>query len=459
MTSRDAKKLLGILRLAVAIALLQANFAWAQFTQQPVQAIDTRVTGRYDANPDGTGAVQPGLAIGSQVTEQYLANPDAVGTPRTGQDLVGEENGRDSSPLRGITVRVSGGLGYDDNVFRTESNTSSDYFWLIQPSVYLSGGFGKHGFGLGYEGAWSRYSEYGNLDYDDHRLFADADLDLSRKLDLTLLGELSYGHDPRGGVGTCIVCPTDLDTWRAYRVGGELIIGRRIARAQITPGIEFSGIRYTNNGQSSRDFDRQAYGLRGRLGITPRLSVVAQGGYAIINHLDPGNDLDRTETVLLGGIEWEATAKTSGEILIGSLYQDFDDPARGSSTNFNWLARVHWSPKPYSKVTVYTSRQYQEDASGGVGYFLANTFGASWRHGFTERLAMDTNVDYTIADYETGREDKYLAFQIGFTHRLISWLDFGAHYRYSNRRSNIPGINYDDNTVLLNLTVGIGYGL
>ena len=347
----------------------------------------------------------------------------------------------------------------DDNVFRTENNTSSDFFWSVRPAVYFNAGLGKHGFLLGYEGSLHRYFEFSNENYDNHRVFADAALDLTRKLDLNLDGEVLVGHDPRGGIGTCLVCSTTPDTWWAYGAGADLVVGRTISRAQIIPMIEFSGIRYTNNGQSFRDFDRQDYRLRGRWRITPRLSAIAEGRYATVDHLDPTNNLDRSETGVLGGVAWEATAKTSGEILIGTLTRDFDNPAEGSSTDFNWDARVHWAPKPYSKVTLFTRRRSQEDAAGGVGHFLADTFGGRWQHAFTERMVMNTDINYTIATYSTGRKDNYLGFQIGVTHKLTRWLDVEAQYRYLTRSSNIPGISYDDNMVLISLTVGFAHGL
>ena len=162
---------------------------------------------------------------------------------------------------------------------------------------------------------------------------------------------------------------------------------------------------------------------------------------------------------MLAGVEWEATAKTSGEILIGGLIQEFNDPAEGSSNHYNWDARVHWAPRPYSKLTAFTNRTAREDAAGGIGHFLADSFGVTWRHGFSERLVMNTGLDYTLARYSTGRRDNYLGFQVGVTHKLTHWLDAGAQYRFLNRDSNIPGIAYSDNMVWANLRVSFTYGL
>lgn len=429
MLAECARKSLVGARPAVAVVLLCVNLAWAQ----SVQRVDTQITEPYDANSTAVGAVETG-------TLAYDA-------------------GRESAPLRGITLRLLGEIAYDDNVFRTESNTMDDFFWRLQPSVVFDGDVGRHRYRLGYDGDYAKYFDFSSEDYDDHRVFGDISLDITRKIDLDLAGEMFWGHDPRGAIGTCIVCSATPDTWRFYSAGAELVVGRAISRAQLIPSIEFSGIRYTNNGQSDRDYDRQDYRLRGRWRFSPRFSVIGDGGYAIVDHVEPSNGLDRTEVDLLGGIGWEATAKTSGEVLIGMLFQDFDNPAQGSSTNFNWDARVFWEPKTYSKVTLFTSRRSEEDAAGGVGHFLADTFGAGWRHSFSRSLLLQTGIDYTIAKYSTGRRDDYVAFDIGVTQEITRWLDAGARYRYLNRRSNVAGIDYDDNVLFLNLTAHLQHAL
>ena len=144
--------------------------------------------------------------------------------------------------------------------------------------------------------------------------------------------------------------------------------------------------------------------------------------------------------------------------MFGILNQDFKDPALASSTNPSWDIRIHWSPKPYSKVTLYTQRNALENA-GGVGNFLADTYGAEWAHAFTERLDLNTGIDYTVADFDSPRVDKYLAFNLALTHDLTRWLDVGLTYQYLNRRSNIPGIDYDDNAIWAQLTFALSRSL
>ncbi len=435
--AKDADGLLDFTRPAVAIALLWAGFAWAQVEQQASQPV-----------PDIR------LELGDR--------PAHYSSGVTMQEPATSPQGATSSPESGLpkalSLRLATGVGYDANVFRTEQSTSSDFFWNVRPAILLNGRAGKHNLGFGYEGDYRTYIEFDTEDFFDHRVFANADLDLTRKVNVNLGGQVWWGHDPRGSPGARIVNPDDLDTWREHRVKAALVYGREITRAQIIPWVEFSGIRYLNNNQSVRDFDRQDYRVRGRWRFTPRFYGLAEGGFARVNHLDSSNDLDRNETGVLVGFGWQATAKTSGEVLVGLLNRDFDDPARGSTQDLDWDARIHWSPKPYSKVTAFTRRTSREDASGGVGTFLANTFGVRWRHAFTQRLELDTNLEFTNSDYDSPRSDNYWRWDIGVTHGLTRWLDIGASYQFLGRRSNIPGLDYKDHMFLVELSAGTNFG-
>jgi hypothetical protein len=425
--AKDAEEPLDLIRPAVAIALLWGTVTWAQVAEpplEPVEAIRYEQSGGLASEATGTGAGET----------EALAEP------------------------RAVSLRLAVGAGYDANVFRTEQDTDSDFFWEVRPLVLFNGWAGKHQLGLGYEGAFRKYIDFDTEDFFDHRIFANANLDLTRKLDANLRGQVWWGHDARGSPGARIVNPSDLDTWREHRVRAELVYGREITRAQIIPWVELSGIRYLNNNQSVRDFDRQDFRARGRWRFNPRFYGLVEGGVARIDHLDPSNDLDRQEFELLVGFGWQVTAKTSGEVLVGLLDRDFDSPSRGNTGDYNWDARIHWWPRPYSKVTAFTRRTSREDASGGLGTFLADNFGVLWRHAFTQRLELNANAEYTAARYDSPRRDDFWLLELGVTHGLTRWLDLGARYEYLGRRSNISGLDYDDHMFVVELKTGTDFG-
>lgn len=421
-TASAAAEALGMPRLAVAFALPWAAVAWAQMALQPVQP------------------VQPASGIRLQLSEEPR-RPAADGIVKR------EERG----PLRGVALRLAVGVGHDDNVFRTANDTRSDFFWSVRPEASVSGLVGKHDWRLGYEGDYAAYFGLDTEDFYDHRLFGDGRLDLTRKVDLELGGQMWWGHDDRGALGARVVGSRSLDRWREHRFKAELVVGRSVTRAQIIPSVELSGIRYLNNDQSARDFDRQDVRLLGRWRFTPRLYAVADAGFASVDHLDPTNDLDRGEYDFLAGVGWAATAKTSGEIKLGILERDFDDPGRGEATDATYEGRLDWDPKPFSRFSFYARRDSLEDASGGLGTILADTVGARWRHAFTERLDLDAGVELTRADYETQREDDLLLFEVGLFYGLRRWLRVGGSYEYRMRDSSVPGFDFDDQRFLLEL--------
>ena len=431
--ANDAGESLDRIRPAVALLLLAAALPCAHAQQQPLQPVENIRLEQIDR------------------PAHYSSN---ISIP----DATAATDAAAPSPLPDVLqLRLATGFGYDDNVFRTESDTRSDYFWNVRPAIVLDGWAGKHNLSIGYSGDYRTYSNYSTEDFYDHRIFANANLDLTRKVDLKLGAQVWWGHDPRGAPESRIVNPGDLDTWRDSRVKAELIYGREITRAQIIPSVEFTQQRYLNNNQSDRDYDRQDYGLRGRWRFTPRLYGVVEGGIAHIDYLDPGNSLDRDEYWILGGVGWQATAKTSGEILIGALNQDFDDPAFGDSTNLDWNGRVYWTPKPYSKVTAFARRTSVDAPSPGGGNYLADTFGVGWRHAFTEQLELDLGLEHTLADYDTGRKDKYWRLDLTLRQSITNWMDVTATYQFLTRDSNVPGLDYDDNMVILELELGTDY--
>jgi hypothetical protein len=148
MTAMYANDVLAIVRPAVAIALLWANVAWAQSQQQPVQGVRTNVTEQSESNPN---TINTRESTRSEPAAEFEDKPGAV---------------------RGMTLRLSTGVGYDANVFRTEGNTRDDFFWSLRPAASLNGGFSKHSYRLGYEGDYARYFDFSTEDFYDHRFLA-----------------------------------------------------------------------------------------------------------------------------------------------------------------------------------------------------------------------------------------------------------------------------------------------
>ena len=97
-------------------------------------------------------------------------------------------------------------------------------------------------------------------------------------------------------------------------------------------------------------------------------------------NLDPTSTLDCREYQALAGVAWGATAKTTGEGLVGIRRLDFNTPGRPSVHGFTWDARLTWAPRTYSQLTAYSSRSVSQDG------FSAGNVGSSTSHAPSSRL-------------------------------------------------------------------------
>lgn len=364
--------------------------------------------------------------------------------------------------LRGLSLSLTSGIRFDDNALRSNTGERRDTVVVLQPRVWLDGSIGRHAVRLGYEGDLQNYQRIGSESRFDHELLASADLDLERRLKARLESGLAFGSDTRGELESRPVVSGEPDRWREHRVGGELVLGRRIARGQIGLGYDVRGLRYLNNAQQARDFDERALTLTGRYNLGPRFSLVSELSGAWIDYLDPLSPLDSREYVALAGVAWEATAKTRGEIKVGRRYRDFHTPGVAGVSGFTWDARLVWSPRSYSQVTAYTTRDVTESgftgAGGGSATATSDTLGLRWRHGFTERLRLEAGAERTLARFTGAGEDEFLSLDAGLRYRMNRWIDLFARWDYDSRSSTSPGGDFEAGSVFVGFDARLDRG-
>ena len=364
---------------------------------------------------------------------------------------------RNRGRLREFRLRLTFKSEFDNNIRRTNTGQLRDTLLILKPQALLQTSFGKHKFILGAEGTLARYEQFGSEDYRDFKLNGEGTLDLSRRFNIKPKASVTWGHDPRGSTLGRLVGSNEPDLWRRHDLDVDLVFGRSISRAQLTWSIGLNGTRYLNNNQSIRDIDTAKTRLKGRWRFGHRLSVVGELGRQDTKHVDPTSTLDDETTDFLIGIAWEATAKTTGEVKFGKIYKAFVDPSQTDFSGNSWDARVNWEPKPYSKFTGYSSRSVQESAQPGGGSTTSDLFGLRWQHGFTERLSLKAGSELTTSAFGGGRDDDEINLDVGLAYQLTRWLQVEGGYSQSERKSTIPGVGYDAQVWMLNLTTDFAH--
>jgi len=356
---------------------------------------------------------------------------------------VGGSAGRPTSP--GTTLKLSLDLEYryNNNIFVTQTSRQSDFIRSAIPQVSWSTPWGKHRLGLDYGGIWTRHERFSTEDIPHHDFGANVELDLHRKFDVELDAGLELGADSRESLTARNTATGSPDRWRAHRIGASFRLGRRIAAAQLQLDLDHGGTRYLNNGQEARDIDVQSYSLEGLWNLRPRLSLVSTASVSFNDYQEPAVPLDSREFEVLFGASWEATAKTNGRILVGHLWKDFDDPSQGDFSGRSWRGEVEWSPRSFSRLKAYTSRDATESAFDGVGTSIVDSFGLAWRHGLTQRFIINAGVDYSTSDSGNGVQDNELTVGFGFDYVLTRRLGLSMGYSSIGHSSNAADTRFN----------------
>ena len=159
------------------------------------------------------------------------------------------------------------------------------------------------------------------------------------------------GVEPRGGTAGRLSQSTAPDAFRSSATGLTLTLGRRIAKAQIEAKFDHSATRYTNNAQQGRNLDTHRFELRGYYNFGPKLSAFVEVGRHFLDYRDPGSTLGGDRIFGFGGLRWQATAKTSGELKIGREKRAFDEQL-DSAFGYTWDLDLEWVPRTNSSVRV-----------------------------------------------------------------------------------------------------------
>jgi len=360
--------------------------------------------------------------------------------------------------VKGFVLRLATSTGYDDNVRRTPRDPAAAFFSQVRPAAYLNGAVGKHRIRLGYEGNVAFYAGLGTENFDDHLLLAEMKLDLRRKLKATAAANLQFGHDARAGTDVRVAQSKTPDQWTQRRISAELLLGRRVAKTELALRAEYSELRFTNNGQSSRNRDELGVRVTSYWNLGPKLSLVVQPKVAYINFIDPASGLDSRELNLLAGIRWKATVKTTGEVKVGYQTKDFYSASEENFSGLAWQGMISWKPKSFTTVRLRTARETQESAEPGAN--LVNSHAdLEWRHGFTRRLEARSGMTFDRSAFSDGREDNSVGFRANLDYALFRWLGIGAGYAYTRRGSTAPGADFSDNVFLVRLVGAIDRNL
>lgn len=355
-------------------------------------------------------------------------------------------------PTAGLT------LAYDDNVLLTSDNEVDSFLTLFSPGVRIESGSETNLVSATYTIDTAKYDSSSLDNYTDQRLALAWEWNPFVRHALSLDATWARGHDARGTAGRegdLALLPFEPDEYDQDGVGGRYRFGAPGARGRLELEARLTDIEYRNNRQLTvfRDRNDQLLAAGFYWRVAPKTSALVRIDQVQVDY--DVTTLDSTEHHYYVGVEFDATARTSGTAMIGRVDKDFDDPARLDFSGTSWRVGLKYKLRSYSILELTTGRD--TDETNGFGDFILRrdtTFG--WVHQWSDRFSSQVDVGVARDDHRPSlRTDDTLFYGVSGQYKMARWLQFGAGYRATQRDSDISELNYDRNQLMLSIEASL----
>jgi len=318
----------------------------------------------------------------------------------------------------------------------------------------LQNGVSTYSFDL--KAADYRYFSSHDDDYTDLIWNIDIYQEFNVRNSLNLFAEFYDGHEERGtglseGIGQLIDEPLELERTIG---GGDYTFGSRASRGRLKLAAKGVNHEYQNFREETRYNDRDRYEYAGTFfwKVGARTDALAEvryidNEYDEIDPADPAGSFDSQEYNYFVGVEWEATAKSSGSVRVGMFDREYDSAAREDDDGFSWEVDVTYMPRSYSRWNLESRNYFRE--TNGLGDAINTTDTTlTWDHDWASRSS--TEVGFTVGsdDYSgSEREDDRFKLEASYNYALRRWIDLGVGYRWEDRDSDLDFFDYTRNEV------------
>jgi hypothetical protein len=349
------------------------------------------------------------------------------------------------------SVKLS--AGHDDNVRATQANAISSAVTTLAPNLKTEIKRSSGLYTLIYAGSYTRYSDASDDAADNHDLNAAGAHVFSARSRLNW--NLGY-QDRVDARADAVAASADPDHWRGNSLNALYSYGAKQAQGRLETEYTYNNKRYQNNLATTAGSDVDTHQVAGRYfwRVMPRTYLVAEARVAQAQYR-VGTYNDNTDTRLLAGATWEATAKTTGSVKLGQQKKNFDLGSKADASGATYEASVEWKPLSYSVFTLVANRSVFDALSDG-DYDRNTSLGLTWGHQWNAALSSRVSVRDASSDFvNSARQDDTLTTSLGVSYGLSRRYTLGLDVAHTQRDSTLAPNNYKRNTVLVSLNAAL----
>lgn len=354
--------------------------------------------------------------------------------------------------------------GYDDNIFQSENNPTSDMVSVLAPRLTLQGEWQdfRVNLGAGMElGFFARSSD------DDYR---DADLGISGNVDLdtsSIEGGFSWQqkHDPRGGNDVASnarepVLYQDITTHISGRYGADRLryeTRLSLRRLEFDDSTALDGTAIRND---DRNRIESTETLRALIALDPDREAY---GEITLNQRqydrtpdDTGRTRDSAGFALYGGVRFDLTDLIKADLAAGWMARSYADPAFGNIGDYTLRGDIDWSVTRLTGLSFNAARTVRETTITGASGILGFDFGIGVSHELRRWLHIGARATYRNEQFQqTTRRDQTGTLGATVEYRMNRLTRLTGTIDHDMRRSNTNGESYRRFQSLISLKLEI----
>ena len=338
---------------------------------------------------------------------------------------------------------VTVSAGKNDNVTGVATGKISSTVVSAKPRMVAETKRRADRYTLVYEGDFTRYNSSRTDNFNNHTLEAAGDHVLGTRSRLGWAVNYLDKADPRE------TNSESLDTWRGLGARAVYRYGAQGAKGNLEAEYAYLNKRYDSATANAGDLDSNLVAGRYFWRVMPKTHLVAEARFGD-NSYRVFKQNSNTDTRLLVGLTWDATAKTSGSVKVGQQKRNYAGKSDFSGGTYE--AQVQWAPLTHSTFTLTARRSAEDSTDAGVQFQKTDSLSLGWNHQWNGRLASRVSVsDSNRTDVGATRQDHTLGTGLGLSYKLGRNYGLNLDYGYTDNDSSAANSTYKRNTFMVSL--------
>lgn len=359
--------------------------------------------------------------------------------------------------------RIEIAAEHNDNIYASAEAPSGDAVVHVRPELSLEVDGPRHFVSAHVRGALNRHRRLSSEDTGDYGLGGSVRVDVRRLSALSAGTDFNRASEPRTSPGapSAAVSPIRVESASAY-VAGAMISGR----IKLTTRGDLRSLDYADGldragrviDQDARD--REVGSLLGRIDVaaSPDAAVFVQAtaNRRDYDRSDPSGRPPRSSQGVeyLAGANFEVSALVRGEVAVGYIRQDFDDPTYDDAARFGGRAQLEYFLSPLTTLTLGAGRTVEDAATPGAGGYVASSASLTVDHELLRNLILTGRLTYSEDEYQDlDRNDRRLQARVGATYLMNR--NLGVSLVAATLKTSSDGLDRDQDFTVNRLTLSL----